>query len=443
MCIASERSLGIFPPGQGYLTLRRDPPRARLEEAQRRKGDYAAYYNLALRYGPLGSEEFDAAPYPGSALHSKVSNAALVVQNWWWGAWPPLFRRRKLAALMVQSVFRGFVQRKRWRVFVRLRLLWGTTRIVSRALAGWKEGASRARRVARFAGRTRVRTLERSFAAWRHQAVVERSEVEKAIIDRLRRSQFGVSQRIFDAWASYAAASRRVEKMRGRSFTRGPFRAWRECTASDRRHRLLIRLCSTIASRALGRAARTRFLELRGACCMAQRLARGKLARVRVRRMIVERRVQQAEQLAQDAEVSARSDPGVQICRGSFTPAVVLFLREGFLVQGLPRVSSRAHSLMDFVARGVSALPCVRLGSCLRLDHSQTKPRRHALSPVPLRRHWTRRMSACVSSWKTNSGVATDSGLRSVRTLRGGKSARLPSCGRRRGRLAWLHIEPS
>lgn len=276
---------------------------SRLEEARRRKQDYAVYYSLALRYGPFDAEEFGVAPYPGSAYRTKVQQAARIAQNWWWGVWPPLLRRRKIAALMAQSAFRGFLQRKRWNAIIRLRTLWGTTRFVARVFVCWQKSSIKSRRVAAFARRLQNGIVRRCLATWAGQVDAKRKRGENLVRQRLRRVEAGMTQRIFDAWVAYSEISRKIEHMHRRSITWPTFDAWRHRVYSDHVTRRLNWACAKLVSRNLRWHLRTRFLRLRDCAGKIQRLARKKLERARVQRHTTARRTRMAERIVNDIQV--------------------------------------------------------------------------------------------------------------------------------------------
>lgn len=278
--------------------------RTRLQEARKRKDDYSAYYNLALRYGPLAEKEFRAAPYPGSVYRTKISHATRVIQNWWWCIWPALLRRRKVAALALQSIFRGSIQRKRWREIIRLRTLWGTTRLLAHSFVAWMHYAARLRRLATITGRSRNRCLRRCLCAWAEQADFERRGKECLVRERLRRVGMGTIARAFEAWTSFAETSRTVRRMRQRSLSRPVLCVWRRRALSARRRRQLVWACSKLVSRGLRWQCRKRFLELRRACCSMQKLVRVKLTRAHFQRRIITRRTQKARQMVLNLQVS-------------------------------------------------------------------------------------------------------------------------------------------
>ncbi|CAM9595962.1 unnamed protein product [Ectocarpus fasciculatus] len=173
---------------------------SKLEEAQRRKQDYGTYYGLAVRYGPLPGDQFDLAPYPGSHYHGKILDATRVVQIWWWGVWPPLLRHRKAAALAIQSQFRGFIQRRKWHAIIRLRTLWGNTRIVAHSFVVWRTKITTALRVKAFTSRLSNRRKEKVFGALLGNAQERRAAREELLRQRIRRVSEGVRLRVFESW---------------------------------------------------------------------------------------------------------------------------------------------------------------------------------------------------------------------------------------------------
>ncbi|CAN0078753.1 unnamed protein product [Ectocarpus sp. 12 AP-2014] len=173
---------------------------SKLEEAQRRKQDYGTYYDFAVRYGPLPGDQFDLAIYPGSHYHGKILDATRVIQIWWWGVWPPLLRHRKAAALAIQSQFRGFLQRRKWRAIIRLRTLWGNTRIVTHSFVVWRTTITTALRVKAFTGRLSNRRRGRVFGALLTNAQERRAAREELLRQRIRRVSEGVRLRVFESW---------------------------------------------------------------------------------------------------------------------------------------------------------------------------------------------------------------------------------------------------
>ncbi|CAM9946872.1 unnamed protein product [Ectocarpus sp. 4 AP-2014] len=173
---------------------------SKLEEAQRRKQDYGTYYGLAVRYGPLPGDQFDLITYPGSHYHGKILDATRVIQIWWWSVWPPLVRHRKAAALAIQSQFRGFLQRRKWRAIIRLRTLWGNTRIVTHSFVAWRTTITTALRVKAFTGRLSNRRRGRIFGALLSNAQERRAAREELLRRRIRRVSEGVRLRVFESW---------------------------------------------------------------------------------------------------------------------------------------------------------------------------------------------------------------------------------------------------
>ncbi|CAM9426646.1 unnamed protein product, partial [Hapterophycus canaliculatus] len=172
----------------------------KLEEARRRKQDFDTYYHLAVRYGPLPVDQFEQPTYPGSCYQSKVLDATRALQNWWWTVWPTLLRRRKAAALTIQSVFRGFLQRRKWYAIIRLRTLWGNTRIVAHSFTVWRSRVASFQRVKAFADRFKARSNAKCLAALKCNAVERRTSREKLLRERLRRISDGLRLRVFEGW---------------------------------------------------------------------------------------------------------------------------------------------------------------------------------------------------------------------------------------------------
>lgn len=278
----------------------------RLDEARRRRKDYATYYHLALLYGPLSDQEFRVAAYPGSIYHNKTSDAARTAQNWWWNVWPTLLRRRKSAALAIQVNFRGFLQRRRWRAIIRLRTLWGFTRIVAHAFVCWRELVAKTCKVTVFARRFRSRCVARCLAAWAGHVDAERKLREAIVHDLLKRASQGIRLRVFEAWARYTDTSLAIERMRVRSFARPVLWAWHEQASSDRLRGQLGWACAKLTARLKRWQHRTGFLERRSACCTVQRGVRIYIARVRLKRKITESRTSRALEIIQDVEVGIR-----------------------------------------------------------------------------------------------------------------------------------------
>lgn len=304
----------VFPSSSKAISP--PPPPARSEEARRRQQDYGTYYYLALRYGALSNEDFGTATYPGKLYHNRISDAARVIQNWWWSTWPPALRRRKAAALAIQSIFRRFVQRRKWHSIIRLRTLWGSTRFVAHAFLCWRDHFAKSRRVALCIHRFRNRCLQRSLVAWACLVDAERKARDDVIRRRLKRVKEGLSQRIFQAWVRYAETSLAVKSMRRRICARPVLRSWRERASADRVSNRLRWSCTILASRLLRWRYRNMFLDHRRACCKIQRAARRRIGRVRVRRGTAKSRTRRAEEIVQVIEVSSN----YQTTHGVWTP---------------------------------------------------------------------------------------------------------------------------
>lgn len=245
------------------------------------------------------------AVYPGKIYARKVSDAARVVQDWWWNAWPSVLRRRKSAALAIQSLYRGFAQRKLWHGIIRLRTLWGNTRITAHAFVPWRDHVAKVGRVAAFTRRFRKRCAGRCLTAWRGFVDAKIKDREDLVRRRLKRVKEGIRARVFEGWIRYSEISLAVERMRRRVCTRPVLRAWRKHAHADRVYTHLHWACATLASRVLRWRARARFVDCRRACCKIQRFARGGNARVKVQRRAAEARTRQAEEIVQIVEVGA------------------------------------------------------------------------------------------------------------------------------------------
>lgn len=264
------------------------------------------YYEFALRYGPLAEEEFELAVFPGRRYHAKNSDASRAIQNWWWSVWPSTLRRRKAAALVIQSLFRGFLQRRRWYAIIRLRTLWGNTRIAAHAFLQWKNMVVKVRKAKAFARRLRYRCEARCFAMLVAHARRKHQSREEVLRRRLQKVSEGIRLRVFEGWVRYTETSLAVERMRRRSVTRPVLRAWGGHALESRRHRRLCLASATIIHRVLGWRRRARYVDLRKACINMQAIARTKIAWIRGKRKIKESLMRQAEEAVQLLEVRAR-----------------------------------------------------------------------------------------------------------------------------------------
>lgn len=241
--------------------------------------------------------------HPGSTYEAKVSDAGRAVQTWWWGVWPPMIRRRKAAALAVQKIFRGFLQRRKWRAIIRIRTLWGNTRVVACSFTRWKGTASKATRARAFAQRRQNRSKAHCFALLADHAQKRRRSKEDVVGACLRRASHGVRLRVFEAWVRYAETSLAVERMRLRRLALPVMRAWRMQASVNRRHGRLRWACTLIASRLLRWRRRVQYLDMRRACIKVQRAARSNIVRARVKKGLSESRVRRAEEAVQALEV--------------------------------------------------------------------------------------------------------------------------------------------
>lgn len=275
----------------------------RLEEARRRKQDYATYYRLAISYGPLTVDQFEQCTYPGSYYQNTILDATRVLQNWWWSVWPTLLRRRKAAALAIQSVFRGFRQRRKWHAIIRLRTLWGNTRIVAHSFTVWRSTVESFQRVKVFAERCKTRTKAKCLGALRCNAIARRTSREKLLRERLRRVSDGLRLRVFEGWVRYAETSLAITRLGYRSSARPAFLGWRAIASADRIRCRLRWACATLASRLLRWRQRSSYTRLRASCVKIQVVARVKIASTRLRRDIAESRTRRAEEIVQAREV--------------------------------------------------------------------------------------------------------------------------------------------
>lgn len=276
---------------------------SRLEEARRRKDDYSTYYDFALRYGPLNEEEFELATYPGKICQAKTTDAIRMIQNWWWSVWPSLLRRRKAAALVIQAVFRGFVQKKRWCAIIRLRTLWGNTRIIAHAFTCWRDIHKKIKRVRVFTHHFHNRCKLICLMALVNHAKEKRKLREDAVRDSLRRVSAGIRFRVFEAWVRFTDISLAVERMHRRSSTRPVFRVWWMKASASRRYRLIVSACGVLVSRLLRFKCRARYAGLRRSCIGMQHIVRVNIARTRVKKRVEMSRARSAEEAVQALEV--------------------------------------------------------------------------------------------------------------------------------------------
>lgn len=294
-----DRTVLLF----SFLLLSFFPAGKRLEEARRRKQDYATYYRLAVSYGPLANDQFELATYPGNRYRDKVLDASRVIQNWWWSVWPRLLRRRKAAALVIQSVFRGFVKRQKWHTIIRLKTLWGNTRIVAHGFSVWRGKVALIRRVRAFARRFRNRSKANCLGALLCIVNEKKKQREELLRGRLRRVSQGIRLRVFQGWLRYTETSLTVERLRFRSSVRPAFRGWREIACEEMIRMRLQWACAIIASRVLRWRERSRYVRSRGSCMRIQAVARIRIASARVKSKLADLRYRRAEEAVQALEV--------------------------------------------------------------------------------------------------------------------------------------------
>ena len=261
------------------------------------------YYEFALRYGPLAAREFELAVLPGRRYYAKISDASRALQNWWWSVWPSTLRRRKAGALVIQSSFRGFVQRRRWYAIIRLRTLWGNTRIAAHAFLQWRDMVLKSRRAKAFARRLRYRCEAQCFAMLVAHARQKHQSREEILRRHLQKVSDGVRLRVFEGWVSYTETSLTVERMRWRSATRPAFRMWGGHALEKRRQHRQCSASAMIIHRVLGWRRRARYVDLRRVCINMQAIARRKLARIQRKKKVIESLMCQAEEAVQSLEV--------------------------------------------------------------------------------------------------------------------------------------------
>lgn len=264
------------------------------------------YYEFARRYGPLAAGEFELAILPGRRYHAKISDASRAIQNWWWSVWPSTLRRRKAGALVIQSLFRGFLQRRRWYAIIRLRTLWGSTRIAAHAFLQWRDMVMKTRKVKAFARRLRYRCEAQCFAILVAHARQKHQSREEILRRRLQKISEGLRLRVFEGWVSYTQTSLAVERMRWRSVIRPAFRIWGGHALENRRHHRLCSASATIIHRLLGWRRRARFVNLRRVCINMQAIARTKLTWIQTKQKVKESLMCQAEEAVRSLEVRER-----------------------------------------------------------------------------------------------------------------------------------------
>lgn len=204
---------------------------------------------------------------------------------------------------MIQSAFRGFLQRQKWRIIIRLRTSWGNTRIIAHSFLVWRNMVTLTRRVRAFAFRFRNRSKANCLKALTHNVTEKKRSREELLRDRLRRVSEGVRLRVFEAWASYTETSLAVKRMRYRSSVRPAFRGWWEIASEDRQRSRLCWACANLASRLLRWKARSYYTKLRESCAKMQAIARAKIASTRIKKNVRLSRVRRAEEAVQALEV--------------------------------------------------------------------------------------------------------------------------------------------
>lgn len=204
---------------------------------------------------------------------------------------------------MIQSIFRGFLQRQRWHVIIRLRTSWGNTRIVAHGFVIWRDKVALVRRVRAFVGRFRMRSMVNCWSALVSNATHKKKMREDLLRERLRRVSEGVRLRVFEAWARYTETSLTIKRMRYRSSVLPAFRGWQETASEDRIHSRLHWACAVLVSRLMRWKQKSRYTKLRKSCVMIQVVARKKIALDRVKRKITDSRVRRAEEAVQALEV--------------------------------------------------------------------------------------------------------------------------------------------
>lgn len=214
-----------------------------------------------------------------------------------------MLRRRKAAALAIQSAFRGFSQRKKWHAIIRLRTAWGNTRIVAHSFVVWREAVALIRQVRAFASRFRNRSKMNCLKALLCNVAERKRLREELLRDRLRRVSEGTRLRVFEAWMRYTETSLVIKRLQYRSSARPAFRAWWEVASEDRMRSRLRRACAALASRLLRWKTRSHYTRLRGSCVKIQDIARMKIASIRIKNKIRASRIRRAEESVQALEV--------------------------------------------------------------------------------------------------------------------------------------------
>lgn len=339
----THRSSNISRPSNCILGF--STSGGRFEEARRRKLDYAEYFALALRYGPLGEGDFERAIFPGRSYHGNLFDASRLIQTWWWGLWPSILRRRKAAALMIQARFRGHVQRIRWQAIIRLRTMWGYTRIVAHAYTCWRDSVAKIRRAKAFARRLKNRCLARCLAALASLTRERRETRQDIVRERIRRMSLTLRDRVFDAWVLFTEKSLAVKRMRWHSLVYPTFDSWRRKVFRDRSFSRLRWACAVLVGRLMRWKATTRYVRLCKACIKIQRLVRVKLAITRTRNAVRHSRTCRAEEAIQREKVCACS-MNCLACFDSFCMGVI---HEFFLLRNRRTFLDRRQQL---IARG-------------------------------------------------------------------------------------------
>lgn len=214
-----------------------------------------------------------------------------------------MLRRRKAAALMIQSVFRGFLQRKRWRVIIRLKTSWGNTRILAHALSVWRGQIALIQRLRAFARRLRNRSKAKTLNAFFFFVAEKKRRQEELLRRRMRRTSAGIRLRVFEGWLGYTETSLAVGRLRLRSLVRPVFREWRKIATEDRARSQLQWACAVLASRTLRWKERSRYVRSRKSCTSIQVMARTWIASARIKARLKAVRFRRAEEAVQVLEV--------------------------------------------------------------------------------------------------------------------------------------------
>lgn len=214
-----------------------------------------------------------------------------------------MLRRRKVAALAIQSVFRGFLKRKRWHTIIRLKTLWGNTRIVAHTLLVWRGKVALVRRVRAFTRRFRNRSKAKVLNALFFVATEKKKSRDELLRRHLRRVSEGIRLRVFEGWVRFTETSLAVRRLRLCSLVRPAFRGWRKRAMEDRAHSQLRWACSTLASRVLRWRERSRYVRVQRSCMRIQVMARMWIASARIKSKLAAVRFHRAKEAVQALEV--------------------------------------------------------------------------------------------------------------------------------------------